>query len=430
VSRVLVISNDYVRRAMAGPAIRSVELARQLHRAGNIVTLSAPNKSDLTGEPYRLLAYDPRDRQAFRDLAGEVDVVVLQGWVLARNPLLRTAGARLVVDLYDPFPLEHLAMGEVEDQPRWLTPWDDVLGTLLEQVRLGDFFLCASERQRDFWLGMLLALNRVNADTYGQDPSLRSLVDVVAFGVAAEPPRRRGPAMRGVLPGIGADDLVLLWAGGVYDWFDPLTLVEAVGRAAKAHPRLRLCFLATAHPNPDVSEMEMLRRTRHLSAELGLTGEHVIFNEAWVPYDARADWLLEADVGVSTHMEHVETRLSFRTRILDYLWAGLPVLCTTGDSLAELVEHKDAGITVPPGDVGALERAICELAADPEGRARRSRGARSLARDLTWERAARTSSAVRSRPPRPAASAGSRCGGWRSWWRRAPDRWPGRRVAG
>src|SRR5207247_5686827 len=128
--------------------------------------------------------YDPRDPEALRHLAEDADVVLLQGWVLARNPLLRTAGARLVVDLYDPFPLEHLAMGEVEDQPRWLASWDEVLGTLLDQVRLGDFFLCASERQRDFWLGMLLALNRLNAGTYGDDPSLRALIDVVPFGVS------------------------------------------------------------------------------------------------------------------------------------------------------------------------------------------------------------------------------------------------------
>ena len=40
-----------------------------------------------------------------------------------------------------------------------------------------------------------------------------------------------------------------------------------------------------------------------------------------MPYDERADYLLDADVGVSTHFPHIETEFSFRTRILDYLWA-------------------------------------------------------------------------------------------------------------
>src|SRR5664280_3299763 len=47
------------------------------------------------------------------------------------------------------------------------------------------------------------------------------------------------------------------------------------------------------------------------------------------PYTERSDHLLDADVGVSTHFDHVETEFSFRTRILDYLWTGLPIVATT-----------------------------------------------------------------------------------------------------
>ena len=46
----------------------------------------------------------------------------------------------------------------------------------------GDAFVCASERQRDLWLGALLALGRIDPDAYAADPSLRSLIDVVPFG--------------------------------------------------------------------------------------------------------------------------------------------------------------------------------------------------------------------------------------------------------
>src|SRR5215813_7896120 len=134
--------------------------------------------------------------------------------------------------------------------------------------------------------------------------------------------------------------------------------------------------------------MEMLTRARRRSDELGLTDTHVFFNEGWVPYDARAGWLLEADAGVSMHPEHIETRFSFRTRILDYLWAGIPVICTAGDSLADLIECEDAGLTVPAEDRGAQVQAIQALIDDPDGRARRARNARALGRTMTWEHAA------------------------------------------
>jgi hypothetical protein len=52
----------------------------------------------------------------------------------------------------------------------------------------------------------------------------------------------------------------------------------------------------------------------------------VVFHEQWVPYDERVDWLTDADIGVSLHRHHLETELSFRTRVLDYLWAGLCLL--------------------------------------------------------------------------------------------------------
>src|SRR5262249_19784773 len=159
-------------------------------------------------------------------------------------------------------------------------------------------------------------------------------------------------------------DFVLLWAGGVYNWFDPLTLVEAVADVARTHRHVRLCFMAAAHPNPEVPQMEMLTRARRRSGELGLSGTHVFFNEPWGAYEARADWLLDADVGVSTHSEHVETRFSFRTRILDYLWAGLPVICTGGDSLADLIESADAGLTVAAEQPGALAEAIRTMVDD------------------------------------------------------------------
>ena len=56
------------------------------------------------------------------------------------------------------------------------------------QLALGDFFLCASERQRDFWIGALHTAGRINPQTYAADPTLRSLIDVVPFGLPDEPP--------------------------------------------------------------------------------------------------------------------------------------------------------------------------------------------------------------------------------------------------
>ena len=107
---------------------------------------------------------------------------------MERFPLLRKARVRLVVDLYDPFPLEVLILFGQETDGEAAGCQRDAIRAVTDQIRDGDLFLCASEKQRDYWLGWLTAANRVNPLTHQQDPTLRSLIDVVPFGVPAEPP--------------------------------------------------------------------------------------------------------------------------------------------------------------------------------------------------------------------------------------------------
>ncbi len=78
------------------------------------------------------------------------------------------------------------------------------------------------------------------------------------------------------------------------------------------------------------------------SEELGVLNRNVFFND-WVPYGERQNYLLEADVGVSLHLDHVETRFSFRTRVLDYIWVGLPMVLSAGDALSDLVARQELG---------------------------------------------------------------------------------------
>ena len=152
-------------------------------------------------------------------------------------------------------------------------------------------------------------------------------------------------------------------------------------------PTVRLFFLGMKHPNPDVPEMRVASLTRQLADDLGLTGSHVFFNESWVPYETRADYLLDADLGVSCHYPHVETEFSFRTRILDYLWAGLPIVCTAGDSFAELVERARLGRVVPPEDVDALADALEHVLLSSEAATEYVANVARVAEQFRWPRA-------------------------------------------
>jgi glycosyltransferase involved in cell wall biosynthesis len=379
---VLVVTLDTLGAQMAGPAIRAWEISSHLAREHD-VRLVTFARCDREADGFRVEHVEVGEFRAAVDWA---DVVVLQGYVAATFPWLRTADVVLVCDLYDPFHIESLEVQKDDPLDGRDASLASALRELDAQIARADFFLCASARQRDLWIGHLAAAGRLNPLTYDDDPTLDRLIAVVPFGTAPEPPVQRRHAVKGVVPGIGPDDKVVLWGGGVYNWFDPVTLVRAIDRVRHEVPEVRLYFLGMKHPNPDVPAMRVAAQTRALSDELGLTGSFVFFNEEWVPYADRADHLLDADVGVTCHHQHVETEFSFRTRVLDYLWAGLPIVTTAGDAFAELVAREDLGAVVPPEDVDALAGALTRLLGDTSARAAHAAHVREVAPDFAWPR--------------------------------------------
>jgi glycosyltransferase involved in cell wall biosynthesis len=283
--------------------------------------------------------------------------------------------------------LEQLEQGRHLAGVQWKTQVEDATDVLNQQLERGDFFLAASERQRLFWLGQLAGLGRINPSTYADDPDLRGLLDVVPFGLSSVPPRHERDVLKGVLPGISSADKVVLWGGGLYNWFDPKTLVRAIGRLSERRDSVRLFFQGTKHPHPGVPEMEIVSATRELARELGLYDRSVFFNSSWVDYADRANYLTEADAGVSTHFSHIETTFSFRTRILDYLWAELPMVVTEGDHFAELIERERLGLVVPAENVEALADALEKVLFDEEFARQARENIRRVRERYYWERA-------------------------------------------
>ncbi|MBV8161889.1 MAG: glycosyltransferase [Acidimicrobiia bacterium] len=380
--RIVVATGDALTPKMAGPGIRAWNMAVALSGEHD-VELVTYQTCTITHPRFTIRRVSEAE---LRKLEEWCDVLIFQGYLLAHFPFLRESNKVIVVDIYDPFHLEQLEQARDLGQTERRRAVRGATEAINDQLARGDFFMCASTKQRDFWLGQLSSVGRINPTTYDTDESLESLVTVVPFGLPEIPPSHDRRVMKGVVPGIGADDKVVLWGGGVYNWFDPLTLLRAVDRLRHRRPDVRLFFLGLRHPNPDVPEMRMAVAARELAAELGLSDRHVFFNEDWVAYEDRQNYLLEADVGVSTHLDHVETAFSFRTRILDYFWAGLPVVATGGDALAELIETRILGLTVPPGDVEALEEALFRLLDDEEFATLCRKNIDGIAGEFTWSK--------------------------------------------
>lgn len=386
---VLVIASDTIGERMAGSGIRYWNFARVIGQH-TPVTLATPNDAVVDPPPgVSLASYagSSEDDRGSRlvDLISRHNVVVAQHlpYLYADAEILRKKF--LIIDLYAPWVLEKLEYSRIDPERGEPNRKDDV--TILQRLlALGDFFICASERQRDYWLGALTLAGRLDLAHVQQDPELRILLDVVPFGLPGPMPVPGGPGPRDQFPAIGTDDPVLIWNGGLWNWLDPLTAIRATAvLAAGDHPDIRLVFMGTRSPGAQVAEMSMVDAAIDLARELDLLDRHVFFNE-WVEYDDRHNWLLQSDIALSLHYPTVEARFSFRTRLLDNLWCGLPTVATEGDVLADMVSGEGIGRVVPPGDAVAVAAAISELLESSTGRRVREAIA-TVARRHTWEEA-------------------------------------------
>lgn len=371
-SRVLIVSPETAGVNMSGPAIRYWQLSQAL-ASELAVTLAIPGPADLSASSFRVVEYAPQNDQSLRRCALDADVVVCAGFLMHRYPFLKTLTQPIVADLYDPFVLENLEIHAAKPLAEQAAIHRIDLMMLNEQLRRGDFFLCASDRQRDFCLGMLLANGRINPSTVRVDRTLRQLIDVVAFGIPDTPPERQGAVLKGIYPGIPPNARVVYWGGGIWEWLDPLTAIRAMAEVSRQRPEVVLFFAGVRHPNPEVPPVRMAAAAQELSRSLGLTERCVFFND-WIPYARRGDYLSEADIGLSLHLDNIETHFAYRTRLLDYIWAGLPMVVTGGDALSARAEKAGVATIVPPGDASAVATALLQQLerADrqPSGRAR------------------------------------------------------------
>ncbi|AWB46183.1 glycosyltransferase [Paenibacillus sp. CAA11] len=379
-TKILIISPDEIGKRMSGPGIRYLNFAIELAKCFKVILFS-PNIPELElKNNYNFEVVHFTKQNVMRHVKREA-ILITQGRTIWENAYLKKIGIPLVVDLYDPFIFENLELNKYKAHNEKVHQAS--LSMLLEQLEVGDFFLCASEKQKDFWLGMLSSLNRVNAKEYEIDETLNHLIQVIPFGVTGERPKKTRQVLKGVHPAIHKDDILIIWGGGVWDWLDPITAIEAmVVLKSRGIDYVKLFFMGVKSPNPLLQSMKNLTMMQELSNRHGITDELVFFND-WVDFNDRHNYLLEADIGLSLHHNHIETRFSYRTRITDYIWCGLPVISTEGDIFADLITQHSIGRVIKHNNVNELVDSILSF----DGKTEYEVGFSTLQKELQWQEA-------------------------------------------
>ncbi|MDQ3721898.1 MAG: glycosyltransferase [Actinomycetota bacterium] len=390
--RVLLAPNDFVGEKMAAPGIRYFHFARELARDGRFhVTLMVTNDpQEVQLDGVHAIGTLPRRHRQIRELASSFDVIVAQGGLDCRSMVfLAGTGVRTIYDLYAPLfeMLTFQAALDTHSSQQRLS-WEAYCLRHRILLSTGRALIGANTEQRLALLGALAAVGRISLEDYRLDPTLGHLVGAVGLGIDLDPPRATIADVRSGLTGAREEDRVLIWPGNLWDWFDPETLMRAMAKISATRDDIKLYCLGLRHPNSGYgSEMTTTARTIRLAEELGIKDRTVFFDFTWIAYEERQNYLLAADIGINVHTRHVETTFAYRTRVLDYLWASLPVVTTEGGALSDLVARHGLGRTVRFGDVEDCAQAILELCDDPDEYARVKERVARYRQQLTWQRA-------------------------------------------
>lgn len=310
----------------AGVGVRFLEMAKVLRADGHDVTMISPDEGGL--EPESIARH-----------TADAGVVIVQGH--AANVLF-AHGHPLptIVDLYDPYIIENLHYYST----RGAAVFQHDHATLMRSLLRGDVFLCASEAQRMFYLGLLLAAGRLNPQAFESDPHFDSLLRIAPFGVqrpCAHNDRR--------------ENAILF--GGIYDWYDPILAINAVALARQSVRDLTLTF--TRHPNPELTPQGKTAEAVDYVARRGY-GAFVKF-EAWTPYAERARFFDRFKLALLTFPQSIETDLSMRTRVYDYLWGGLPIVTCSAPGTDEILRLYGAGSVVAVASPESMAAAIVAI---------------------------------------------------------------------
>jgi len=362
-SKIIIFSTGVVKEQLIGPEIRVWEFAKNLFKKGHDVTLAVPNNDFPSGLPFNISQYTDDN---FNKLTKDKDVAVIQGDVYKKY--IRFAERiPTVCDLYDPYIIECLHL-----DPK---SFPAAVQTLKEQLLNGDFFLCSSESQRNFYLGMLAILGRLDPAQFSKFNKFQNLIDLVPFGAAEENLDFTKTAHSG--------KYVNVFLGGVYTWYDPFTSLDCLKIILRKRNDIKFLFVKFPYNITAIKNIE--KEVLEYAVQIGLK-DNVIFND-WVPYEERSKLYSDIDVALVIHRATLEASLSFRTRVLDLLSFGIPVITNEGGDLEKLIKDYECGLIVKENDSQALADALLLLIENQQKREEMiSRGKALIKEKFLWEK--------------------------------------------
>ncbi|MDD3520863.1 MAG: glycosyltransferase family 4 protein [Actinomycetota bacterium] len=237
-------------------------------------------------------------------------------------------------------------------------------------IRNADIFSCVSGRQAYATVGELGAAGRLNRKTSGYE-----FTRVIPIGIPDEDYVHEKQVFRGK-GNIAEDDFVVLWTGGFNTWTDVDTLFEGLTMAMKSNPKIK--FVSTGG---EIPEQDMITYPHFVELVNQSSFKENFLLMGWIKGNDVPNYYFEADIGINIDKDIYEVKLGSKSRILDWMRAGLPVISSNVCELTEIMQREKIGYTFKPHDAAGLSGKLVELSGKREELLMTARKAREYAND-------------------------------------------------
>lgn len=247
-----------------------------------------------------------------------------------------------------------------------------------EVLLRGDIFSVCGIPQKHMLVGELAMTGRLNHLTFGYE-----FVRTILPGAAPldiDPSEGKSRNLLSNLD-VSNEDFVVLWAGGYNTWTDTQTLFKGLEWAMEQNPSIHFVSVGAntyqAKDNTYAQFLEYIQNSKHRKHY------HML---GWRPWVEIPQYYAESDIGINIDALHYETIYGTRTRLLEMISVGLPVITSLGSELSYTLREQQLAITFEIQDWKSLGRQILSLSRNPEKRDNMSKMSLQYAKkDLSFE---------------------------------------------
>ena len=353
-SRVIFFSHKKIfeKGKSSAADIRFLEMAKVLAKKGHKVTIAEkPREQEENISSIKFIGWK---KVLSSGLSGHYDVAIIPLWTTEKEVLEKIKEITVVVDAYAPIVLEQASIyakkrpneREISDFTNYVLTSSNVL------LSMADFVMCAGNRQKQYYSGIMSALGRINPLSYNEN-----LVDSVPSGIPSKKPIHKKDILKSI---VGKNKKIVLWPSSIFPWFDAETAIKAIKIVSKKEKDAVLVFLGATGSSKGSLGYEGAENAKKLAEKEGILDKNVFFVDR-IPYEEMESAYLESEIALITYPLGFETEFALRTRTIHCMWAGLPVICSEGDELAETIKKEGIGLVVNAKEPKKLAGSILEL---------------------------------------------------------------------